>query len=224
MTDRRSERTVSWRLMLITDRQRAKRPFLEVIEQACAAGIGAIQLREKDLNDKDLFLLADRVQRITRRFGVPLIVNHNVGVALAVEADGVHLGGRSLPLDAGRRVIGADMLLGASTHTIDEARVSSEMGADYLVFGPVFDTPSKRGLVSTAGIDPITDLKRFVTIPILALGGIKRANLRQVLAAGFDGAACIGEVMEAADPGQAVAEMNSMIKEFAAHSAATAVS
>lgn len=216
MTDLRSDRAVFWRLMLITDRKRAKRPLLEVIEQACAAGVGAVQLREKDLNDKDLFLLADRVKRVTRRFGVPLIVNHNVGVALAVEADGVHLGGRSLPLDAGRRVIGTDLLLGASTHTIDEARVSSEMGADYLVFGPIYDTPSKRGLVSTTGIEPITDLKRFVTIPILALGGIKRSNLREVLAAGFDGAACIGEVMEADDPGQVVAEMNAIIKEFAA--------
>lgn len=214
MTDRPAVRSIPWRLMLITDRHHAARPFLEVIEQACAAGIGAIQLREKDLNDKELFLLADRVLRITRRHGVPLILNHNVAVGMALAAEGVHLGGRSLPLDAARRLIGPEMLLGASTHTLDEARVSSELGADYLVFGPIYDTPSKRGFVSTTGLDPITDLKRVVSIPILALGGIRRANLRDVMSAGFDGAACIGEIMEADNPGQVVAEMNSIITEL----------
>ncbi len=215
MREQPPHRPVPWRLMLITDRAQARRDLLEIIDEVCAAGIGAVQMREKDLSDKEFFLLAQRIRRITRRHGVPLIINNRVAVALAIEADGGHFGGRSLPLDVVRRLLGPDRLVGASTHTPEEVRVSTELGADYLVFGPVFDTPSKRGLISTTGLDPITELKRVTTIPIFALGGVKRANLREVLVAGFDGAAAIGEIMAADHPGQVVAEIRAIIEEFA---------
>jgi thiamine-phosphate pyrophosphorylase len=205
-----------WRLVLITDRTQARRDLLEVVAESCAAGIGAVQLREKDLSDKDYFLLARRVLQITRPRGVPLIINNSVATALALETDGVHLGGRSMPLDAARRLMPSEMLLGASTHTLEEVRVANEIGADYLTFGPVYDTPSKRGLVSTTGLDPIRELKRVTSMPIFALGGVKRANLPDVLAAGFDGAAVISEIMAAERPGQVVSEMRAISDEFAA--------
>lgn len=211
----------AWRLMLITDRHQARRPLHEVIAEACEAGVGAVQLREKDLSDKELFLLAMQVQRLTRAHGVPLIINNAIAVALALEAEGIHLGGRSLPLDAARRIVPPDMLIGASTHTLEEVRVANELGADYLTFGPIYDTPSKRGLVSTTGLEPIRELKRATSLPIIALGGIKRANLPDVLAAGFDGAAVISEIMAADRPGQVVAEMRAIAEEFAARAEKT---
>ena len=201
--------------MLITDRAQSRRDLLEVIGEVCEAGIGAVQLREKDLNDRDYFLLAQSVHAVTRRHGVPLIINHHVEMCLAVGAGGVHLGGRSLPLDAARRILSEEMVLGASTHTLEEVRVANAMGADYLTFGPVFDTPSKAGLISTTGLAPITELKRVTTLPIFALGGVKRANLPEVLAGGFDGAAAIGEIMAAERPGQVVTEMRAIFDEFA---------
>ena len=210
-------RSVPWRLMLVTDRHVARRDFLDIIEQVCAAGVGAVQLREKDLSDKEYFFLANRVQRITQRHGVPLIVNHRVGTALALETEGIHLGGRSLPHDVVRRLLGEDTLIGATAHTLEEARVSGEMGADYIVFGPVYDKPNKKGLVSTTGLDPIRDLKRVTTLPIFAFGGIMRSNLREALAAGFDGAATLTEVMTAENPGQVIAEMRAIVEEHVVH-------
>ena len=120
-----------------------------------------------------------------------------------------------MPIDAVRRVVGEEMLIGASTHDLEEVRVSNDMGADYLLFGPVFDTPSKQGLVSTTGLEPITELKRNTTIPVFALGGVRRANLAQILSAGFDGAAAIGEIMAADQPGQVVSELRAIAEEFA---------
>jgi thiamine-phosphate pyrophosphorylase len=215
MRDPIPKRSVPWRLMLITDRLQAKRDLLEIIEESCVAGIDAVQIREKDLSDKELMLLVQRAHKITRNHGVPLIVNNAVDVALAAGADGVHLGGRSLPIDAARRIVGDEMLVGASTHDLEEVRVANQMGADYLVFGPVFDTPSKQGVVSTTGLEPITELKRNTSIPIFALGGVKRANLAQILSAGFDGAAAIGEIMAAEHPGQVVSELRAIAEEFA---------
>lgn len=217
MIDQERDRSVPWRLMLVTDRHRAKRPFLEVIEEACAAGIGAIQLREKDLTVKEYHFLAQRVHAITRRHGVPLIINNHIGVALALETEGLHLGGRSLPLDAARRLLPEEMLLGATAHNLEEVLVANAMNADYLTFGPVFDTPNRKGFTTEQGLDPIRDLKSVNSLPLLAFGAITRANLAEVLTTGFDGAAAIGEIMAADQPGQVIAELKALMEEFAIH-------
>jgi thiamine-phosphate pyrophosphorylase len=192
---------VNFRIYVVTDRQQTSGRALEEVAVAAArGGAGAIQLREKDLSARDLYTLGARIQAAISPYGVPLLINDRLDVALALDAAGVHLAGHSLPTAAARRVLGASKLLGVSTHSVEEARRATEDGADFIVFGPVFTTPSKVAYGPPQGLQHLTTVVRQVSIPVIAIGGIDHTNLPQVLQAGAYGVAMIRAVLAAPDP------------------------
>ncbi len=188
-------------LYLVTDRHRtAGRPLLDVVEAALRGGVDAVQLREKDLSGSALFALARQLRQLTRLHGARLLINDRIDIALAVAADGVHLPVDSFaPTDA-RHLLGPGMLIGASTHSQEEARAAASSGADFIVFGPVFDTPSKRAFGAPVGLNALTQVTKVVRVPTFAIGGLTTERVTAVRSCGASGIAVIGTILEAPEP------------------------
>jgi len=190
---------VDFKLYLITDRKQTKLPLPEAVRLALQGGVPAVQLREKDLPVRELLALAQELRVVTREFGAKLFVNDHVDVAVAAEADGVHLGRQSMPVDAARKIVGSGMLIGASTHSAQEAKDAEAKGADFVTYGPIFETPSKAQYGKPVGKLSIKEIKYCIDIPVFALGGVKSGNIMQVIAAGADGVAVISSIFAAED-------------------------
>ncbi|RMF90636.1 MAG: thiamine phosphate synthase [Nitrospinota bacterium] len=195
-------------LYLVTDRRQTQgRELVQVVEPALQGGVRAVQLREKDLSSRELYRLAVQLRALTSRYQALLLVNDRIDIALAVEADGVHLGGHSLPPAVARRLIGPHKLIGVSTHSLAEARAAQAEGADFLLFGPVFFTPSKARYGKPVGIEALQEVHRAISIPLYAIGGIKVHNVGSIAATGVEGFAVISAVMAAPDPEQAAQDL-----------------
>lgn len=178
-------------LYYITDRRAlAGGDPLPVIEQAVAAGVNLIQLRELDLTTKELLTLAEAAVARCRGTTTRLLVNDRLDVALAAGADGLHLPSHGLPAGDVRRRF-PDLLLGASCHNLEEVRRAEAGGADFVVFGPVFETASKRAYGPPVGVERLAEAARSAKIPVLALGGITMENAGTCLEAGAAGVAAI---------------------------------
>ena len=190
-------------LYLITDRAAASRPPADVVEECLAAGLRAVQLREKDLEARDLLALADTLREATQRHGARLIVNDRADVALAASADGVQRTHSSLPVSALRGFTPPGFLVGASVHSEAEARDAAAQGADFIVFGPVYDTASKRRYGPPQGLAALEAVTHAVDRPVLAVGGLTPERVPEVLAAGAAGVAVIGAIYAAARPADA---------------------
>lgn len=202
------------RLYVVTDRQQtAGRPLEEVVAAAARGGAGMIQLREKDLTARELYDLGARLQHLLMPHGIPLLVNDRLDVALALDAAGVHLAGHSLSPAQARRVLGPDKLIGVSTHSLDDARQAMGEGVDFIVFGPVFDTPSKRQYGAPQGLQRLAEVVAQTTCPVIAIGGIDPDNLSQVLHTGAHGVAMIRAVLAAPDPGEATRQLRDRIEK-----------
>jgi thiamine-phosphate pyrophosphorylase len=173
----------------------ANKEFQDILDQvsaAVAAGIPLIQLREKKLTARVLFELTARAAEITRGTATRLLVNDRADIALGAGADGVHLTTRSLESKIVRRAFGNGFLIGASTHSVAEATNARDDGADFVVFGPIFPTPSKEGYGSPLGVDSLADLaSELAPFPVIALGGISIDNAQECLRAGASGIAGI---------------------------------
>jgi len=190
---------VDFKLYLITDRKQVKMPLAAAVRLALEGGVRAVQLREKDLPIREMLLLAQELRAITKEFGARLFINDRVDVARAVNADGVHLGHQSMPVKAVRKTVGKDMLIGVSTHSIEEAKAADSGWADFITIGPIFDTPSKARFGSPVGLYIINQLKNELNIPFYAIGGIKSGDIEQVMSAGASGVAVISAIMAAED-------------------------
>jgi thiamine-phosphate pyrophosphorylase len=203
---------INFRLYVVTDRhQTAGRSLEEVVTAAARGGAGAVQLREKDLSARDLYALGARLQTALSPYGVPLLINDRLDVALALDAAGVHLAGHSLPTAVARRVLGPRKLLGVSTHSVEEARQAAEEGADFVVFGPVFTTPSKIAYGPPQGLQHLAAVVRQVRLPVIAIGGVDVTNLPQVLQTGAYGVAMIRAVLAAPDPYSATQQLRAAL-------------
>lgn len=200
------------RLYVVTDRQQtAGRPLEKVVAAAAQGGAGMIQLREKDITARELYDLGARLQDLLTPRGIPLLINDRLDVAQALDAAGVHLAGHSLaPVDA-RRVLGPNKLIGVSTHSLDRARQAMCEGVDFIVFGPVFDTPSKRQYGPPQGLQHLAEVVANVTCPVIAIGGIDANNLPQVLQTGAHGVAMIRAVLAAPDPLDAARQLHQQL-------------
>ncbi len=187
-------------------------PLPEAVRLALQGGVPAIQVREKDLPIRELLALSQELRALTKEFGAKLFINDHVDVAVAVGADGVHLGHQSMPTSAVRRILGKKMMLGVSTHTIEEARAAESEGADFVTFGPVYETPSKIKISAPVGLEPLRDVKKAIDIPIFALGGIKGRNIGHVLWAGAYGVSMISAIFGAADIQKTAKNITEMIK------------
>jgi thiamine-phosphate pyrophosphorylase len=189
----------------------AGRSTEEIVRAVVRAGCRVVQLREKTLNKRDYFLLARRVRQICR--DVLLICNDHLDVALAVGADGVHLGQEDLPLDAAR-ALAPGLLIGVSTHNLRQALAAERSGADYVNIGPIFPTATRAGHLHFLGPQAIRRLAPRLTIPFTVMGGIKEENLEQLLAAGARRIALVTAVTAAPDPFQAARRMRQKIRHY----------
>jgi len=186
-------------LYLIADRTACRgRPLLEVVETAIAAGVRWIQYREKALTRRARYEEARRLRELTRRAGAVLVINDELDLAVAVEADGLHLGQDDLPLAVARPHIGAGRFIGVSTHTLQEAEAAAEGGADYLAVGPIFATAAKPAR-APVGCDAIRRVRAITPLPIVAIGGITHENVAEVIRAGANSAAMISALCGADD-------------------------
>ena len=199
-------------LYLITDRNCCNgRELDSVLEEALMGGVKTVQLREKDLSSRDLFTLAVKLRTLTTRWGARLIINDRTDIALAVAADGVHLGHGSMPIRESRRLLGSGKLIGVSCHTRQEALTAQDDGADFITFGPVFYTPSKAAYGAPVGLVELGDISRLLSLPVFALGGIKRSNAQEALAAGVHGIAMISAILAAEHPREEAAALVSLL-------------
>ncbi len=205
--------SVDFNLYLITDRKATKMPLPEAVRLALKGGVRAVQLREKDLPVRELLALAQELRKITKKFRSRLFINDRVDVAVAVDANGVHLGGQSMPPAAVRKIVGRNMLIGVSTHSVEEAREAERGGADFITFGPIFATPSKEKFGSPVGVEALRTIKENVRIPLFGLGGIQSNTISRVMQAGADGVAMISAVFSADDIQTAAELMNRRIGE-----------
>ena len=169
-----------------------------VLQDLLAGGAQWLQLRVKALAPRDFLELARRARTETRRRGCKLIVNDRVDIALACDADGVHLGQEDLPLAAGRKLVGSK-IIGISTHDLDQAREAEQNGADYIGFGPMFGTATKDTGYAARGVAMLRQIRAGVNLPIVAIGGINEQNVRQVWQAGAESAAIISDILRAED-------------------------
>lgn len=190
-------------LYLVTDSASARRPLADVVEECLGAGLLSVQLREKDLPVRELLALAVSLRAGTRRHGARLLINDRADVALAAGADGVQRTHASLPVAALRRIGPPPFLIGASVHSEAEAQEAAAGGADFLVFGPVYDTPSKRHYGPPQGPAALGHVVVAVNRPVLAIGGITPARVREVLGAGAAGVAVISSILGAERPADA---------------------
>jgi thiamine-phosphate pyrophosphorylase len=198
----RLPQTRSMKLCYVTDRKalstaagEQNRLLLEKLESAARAGVDWIQVREKDLPGRELAALVEEaVRRIPH--SCRIVVNDRLDVAIAVGAGGVHLGESSVPVAEGRRIVrdkvpGGDFLVGVSVHSAEAAQAAEKSGADYVIFGPVFGTPSKAAYGQPQGVDQLARVCESVSIPVLAIGGITAQTARDCVMAGASGIAAI---------------------------------
>lgn len=166
--------------------------LLRHVELAVEARVSLVQIREKDLTARELFELASRASALARGSETRVLINDRADIARAAGCDGVHLTTRSLEANVVRRAFGEDFLIGVSAHTLREARAAREGGADFAVFGPVFDTPSKRVYGPPVGLEALKDAARALSpFPLVALGGVDETNAGECFAAGAEGVAAI---------------------------------
>jgi thiamine-phosphate pyrophosphorylase len=201
-----------WGVCLVTDRaQTDGRPLLEVVEAALRGGVGAVQLRERGLPTRELLALAADLRAATRAAGAALLINDRVDVALACDADGVHLPGHSFSVAEARALLGPERLIGVSTHHPDEVRAAAAAGADFAVLGPIFATPSKAAYGAPLGLDVLARARAATPLPVFAIGGVDATNARAARARGAAGVAVIRAVLAAADPAAAAAALRDAV-------------
>ena len=188
---------VDFKLYLITDRRlfTDDHSLFTAIERALKGGVKAVQLREKDLEIRAVLHMAYVLRELTAGYGAKLFINDRVDVALAVEADGVHLGGSSMPAFAARKAAGEGMLIGVSAHSLREAEKAQEEGVDFVTLGPVFETPSKLKYGKPLGLGLLKEVSAIISIPVFAVGGIKKERVKNTLESGVSGIALISAIL-----------------------------
>ena len=174
---------------------------ISILREFLKGGVKLVQLRAKELSSGEFFALAKEARQLTHDAGVTFIVNDRADIALACNADGVHLGQDDLPLHAARKLLGPEKLIGISTHDLAQARSAELNGADYIGFGPIFGSTTKETGYSARGLDMLQEICDAVKIPVVAIGGINEANVGKVWKAGTDAVAIISDLMVAEDVG-----------------------
>lgn len=189
------------------------RSHLDVARAALAGGASIIQLRDKEKSSKELLEIAKQLSFITKEANCNFIVNDRLDIAMAADADGVHLGQDDLPVGEAKRILPGGMIIGASATNLAEALAAQREGADYLGVGPIFPTPSKDDAASPIGLSALREIRQSVGIPVVAIGGITVDNLEAVLATGVDGVAVISAVAGEADMISAALALADKIKQ-----------
>lgn len=199
-------------LHVLTDRDWSRgRPMLGVAAEALDGGATVIQLRDKLASTRTLIAEGQALRALTRERGALLIVNDRVDVALAIDADGAHVGQDDMPATLARRLLGPERILGVSAATLQEAREAESAGADYLGVGPIFATATKADAGPATGSRLLADIAREVSLPLVAIGGITAANAAEVIQAGAAGVAVVTAIVAAEDVAAATRQLRAVL-------------
>ena len=197
-------------LYLVTDNSENEEKFLKTIEEAILGGVSVVQIREKTAETLEFYNLAIKVKEITTKYNVPLIINDRVDVALAIDADGVHVGQSDMPCNITRKLIGENKILGVSAATIGEAKKAENDGADYIGTGAVFPTTTKDDAPHVTKKD-LSDIANSINIPVVAIGGITIDNANELKNTGISGLSVVSAIMSADDPKKASEKLLNII-------------
>ena len=187
--------------------------FLYRVEQALMGGITLLQLREKDKSTREYMDLAEKVHTLTKKYNVPLIIDDRVDVALAIDAEGVHVGQSDMPVSTARKLMGDDKIVGATTKTVPQALEAYEKGADYLGVGAIYPTTTKVKTVLTS-TETLGNICSAVPIPVNAIGGLNKDNIDVLKGIPIAGICVVSAIMKADDPKQAAIELQARAKEL----------
>lgn len=202
------------RLYAVTDRSWLNGQTLyEQVEQALKGGVTLVQLREKGLGAEQFLQEARQIQQLCHRFGVPLIINDSIEVALAVDADGVHLGQDDANAAQARQLLGKDKIIGVSAHNVQEALQAVQDGADYLGSGAVFGSGTKTN-VSTLPMQTLREICSAVPIPVVAIGGITEQNIQQLSGSGIAGAAVVSAIFAQKNIEEAAIRLRGLLSQM----------
>ena len=201
---------IDYSLYVCTDRDlMSSQTIEENVEKALKGGAGIIQLREKSISGRGFYEEAKAVHEITKRYGVPLIINDRVDIALAIGAEGVHVGQSDIPCSAVRKIVGKDMLVGVSASSVEEAVKAVEDGADYLGVGAMNPTATKTDADSVT-MEELVAIRKAVTIPIVIIGGINKETALRYKGLGIDGIAVVSAVVSSPDPEKSAKELKEL--------------
>lgn len=199
-------------LYLVTDRSLSLgRTLEEVVSEAVAGGVTIVQLREKDAPTGEFVELAKRLKDILRPYGVPLIINDRVDVALAVDADGLHIGQSDMPYDIARKLLGPEKIIGLSVENMDDLLAANALDVDYIGISPVFSTPTKTDTSAPFGIEGLKEAVRLSVHPSVGIGGMNRDTAADVIRTGCNGIAVVSAISSAESPRAAAAELRAIV-------------
>jgi thiamine-phosphate pyrophosphorylase len=201
-------------LYLVTDSTGLEEEvFLQKVEAALQGGVTILQLREKEKSTREYMELATKVHAITKKCGVPLIIDDRVDVALAIDAEGVHVGQSDMPVDIARKLMGPEKIVGATTKTVEQAKEAYEKGADYLGVGAIYPTTTKVKTVLTS-VDTLRDICNAVPIPANAIGGLNKDNIHVLKGVPIAGICVVSAIMKAEDSGVATKRLLQAYREL----------
>lgn len=201
-------------LYFITDSSNyTEQEFLNRVEKALQGGVTLMQLREKDKTTREYIELAQKVHSITKKYNVPLIIDDRVDVALAVNAEGVHVGQSDMPVSLARKLMGENKIVGATTKTVEQAKEAYEQGADYLGVGAIYPTTTKVKTVLTS-TDTLRDICNAVSIPVNAIGGLNKDNIDILEGISISGICVVSAIMKADDPKKATKELKAKAEKI----------
>ncbi len=208
-----SKGRVNYQLYLVTDEKSlGHKHFLETIEEALCGGVTIVQLREKHLDSREFYERAKELHQLTKAYDVPLIINDRIDIALAIGAEGVHLGQKDLPVSVARKLAGEKMILGVSAATPAEALTAEKEGADYLGVGAMYPTGTKED-TRPVTLETLSTITEKVKIPVVAIGGITKENSAEVIDRGVHGVALVSAILKAVSPKNAAEDFNRVFDE-----------
>ena len=205
---------IDYSLYLVTDRGLAGgRPTLDIVEAAVRGGVTCVQLREKDCSTREFIEQAQTIRDSLQALAIPLIINDRLDVAMAVKADGVHLGQTDMPLEMARAIVKETMLIGISAESVHDAVAAEKGGADYLGVSPIFATPTKTDTAAPLGLEGLRQIDAKVNLPLVGIGGLNQDNAGDVIRSGADGVAVVSAIVAAGNPEQAARNLRATIEE-----------
>jgi thiamine-phosphate pyrophosphorylase len=203
-----------WDVYLVTDRYFSLgRSTPDIVQAAIRGGISVVQLREKDLSTRDFYTEAAQIRELLRSAGIPLIINDRIDIALAVDADGVHLGQDDMSVKIARKILGPDRIIGLSLNQLDHINDEAFTFADYLAVSPVFNTATKLDTSPAWGLDGLRKAREKTDMPLIAIGSIKSDNAGEVVVAGADCVAVVTAIVAAQDPESATRTLVETVRE-----------
>jgi thiamine-phosphate pyrophosphorylase len=207
-------KNIDYSLYLVTDRPLCLgRDLIQVVKEAVAGGVTLVQLREKKASTREFLEIAVEIRKILQGTSVPLIINDRIDIALALNAEGVHLGNSDMPYEKAREILGPDKIIGLSAESVKDAMAASRLGADYLGVSPIFTTPTKSELETGLGLEGLREIRRVSELPLVAIGGMNVSNCRAAVESGADGIAVVSALCSVPDPGLAARALLSEVKK-----------